>query len=311
MLIITTLYLALVWLLFFKFKWLPWNKFTQWICLLVGTVILSAFLVGLQSLTPSSSQAVVTARIVDVAPAVSGRISGVSVEAMKPIQRGEVLFEIDPTDYQSRLADLEAQLALARIREDQAATMYERQAGALADLQSAQAQVQGLLAKIDGARFDLDNTTVRAPINGRAPTVFLREGVQVSPSRAVLAFMDDDEMIIAARFAQKSLLNIKIGDTAKINFPALPGQVFNSEVIGVPDAVKEGQYLASGTLPSLYENRMSRQWPVLVRLPEEFPPELRKAGMAAEVFIHTEGAGVVGIVAVILQWISTSLDAVI
>lgn len=310
MLIITAIYLSLVWLLFFKFKWLPWNRLTQWLCLLIGTVILSAFLVGLQSLTPSSSQAIITARIVEIAPAVSGRVSAVSVEAMKPIEQGEVLFEIDPTEYQSRLADLEAQLVLARIREDQASTLYERQAGALANLQSAQAQVQTLTAKIDGAEFDLNNTTVRSPINGRAPVVFLKNGLQVSPSKSVLALMDNDEMIIAARFAQKSLQNIVVGDVAKVNFPALPGQVFESEVIGIPDAVKEGQFLSSGTLPSLYEDRMSRQWPVLIHVPEDFPAELRKAGISAEVYIHTEGAGVVGIVAVILQWVSTSLDAV-
>jgi len=43
MVIILTLYIALVWLLFFKFKWLPWNKLTQWLCLIVGVVILSGF----------------------------------------------------------------------------------------------------------------------------------------------------------------------------------------------------------------------------------------------------------------------------
>ena len=59
MVIITTLYLVLVWLLFFKFKWLPWNKLTQALCLIVGVVILSGFLVGLQGLTPASTHAVI------------------------------------------------------------------------------------------------------------------------------------------------------------------------------------------------------------------------------------------------------------
>ena len=310
MLIITTLYLALIWLLFFKLKWLPWNRATQWLCLLLGAIILSAFLVGLQSLTPSSKHAVISARMVDIAPAVSGRISSVTVEAMKSVSLGDVLFEIDPTEFESRLSDLEAQLELALIREEQAASLYERQAGALADLQSAQAQVRQLNAKIDGAKFDLENTTVRSPINGRVPALFLKQGVQVSPARSVLAMMDDDEMIITARIAQKALQNIRVGDLAKINFPALPGQVFESEVVAVPEAIREGQFLSGGTLPSISENRMSREWPVMVRLPDDFPPDLRRAGISAEVYIHTEGAGVVGIVAVILQWVSTSLDAI-
>ena len=55
MVIITTLYLALVWLLFFKLKWLPWNKLSQALSLVIGVVIITGFLVGLQGLTPASS----------------------------------------------------------------------------------------------------------------------------------------------------------------------------------------------------------------------------------------------------------------
>ena len=76
---ITLIYCGLIWLLFFKFKWLPWNKLTQWLCLIVGVVILSGFLVGLQALTPSSSEAVITGRIVEIAPQVSGRITRINI----------------------------------------------------------------------------------------------------------------------------------------------------------------------------------------------------------------------------------------
>ncbi len=44
MVIITCLYLALVYLLFFKFRILLWNKISQAICLIVGVVILAGFL---------------------------------------------------------------------------------------------------------------------------------------------------------------------------------------------------------------------------------------------------------------------------
>jgi multidrug resistance efflux pump len=74
MLIITALYLALVYLLFFKFKVLPWNKISQGLSVLIGIIILVAFLVGLQGLTPASVQGGITGRIVEIAPQVSGRV---------------------------------------------------------------------------------------------------------------------------------------------------------------------------------------------------------------------------------------------
>jgi hypothetical protein len=68
MLIITALYLALVFLLFFKFKVLPWNKLSQGLVVLIGVIILTGFLVGLQGLTPASVQAAITGRVVEIAP---------------------------------------------------------------------------------------------------------------------------------------------------------------------------------------------------------------------------------------------------
>jgi multidrug resistance efflux pump len=89
---------------------------TQWVCIIVGTVILSGFLVGLQALTPSSSQAYITGQIVEIAPQVSGRITPVNIEPMQTLNEGDVLFEIDPTAYQARVDDLEARLNLAGLR---------------------------------------------------------------------------------------------------------------------------------------------------------------------------------------------------
>ena len=107
------------------------------------------------------------------------------------------------------------------------------------------------------------------------------------------------------------MINVKPGDKAMVNFPALPGQVFEAEVILVPGAIGNAQSLASGQLPSVEQLQTTRLYPVYISFPEDFPEELRKVGLAASVTIHTEGAGVVGIVAVVLQWVSTSLDAII
>ena len=310
MVIILTLYIALVWLLFFKFKWLPWNKLTQWLCLIVGVVILSGFLVGLQALTPSSSEAVITGRIVEIAPQVSGRITRINIEPMQDLNEGDILFEIDPTAYQARFEDLQARLKLAVLRLEQYQELAAEGAGSGFQLEQSTAEVVQLEAQLASARFDLDNTKVRAPGPGMVPVLLLRDGMQVSPSRSVLVFMDKQGMWIGARFQQKALQTVKIGDTAKVNFPALPGQVFDTEVLGIPSAIREGQLDTSSVLPSVQEQRMTRSWPIIIKLPEGLPESVLRAGVSGEVYIHTEGAGVVGIVAVILQWISTSLDAI-
>ena len=311
MLIVTSLYLALVWLLFFKFKVLPWNKVSQGIVVLVGTIILTGFLVGLQGLTPSSAQATITGRIVEIAPQVSGRVVDVPVEPNVPLEMGDVLFTIDPVIYEARVQELEAGLALAELRLQQYTELAEASAGSEFQLQQTEAEVKQLAARLAMAEDDLQNTVVRAPAQGLVPRLFLQPGMQVGPTRSVITFVDTGQLVIVAQIQQKSLGNVRTGDKALINFPALPGNVFEAKVIAVPNAIGEAQVLASGQLPVLDQARMTRLYPVYVSLPEDFPEELRKVGLAASVTVHTEGAGVVGMVAVVLQWVNTSLDAII
>lgn len=369
MVIITTLYLLFVYLIFHKFKLLPWNKASKLICLVIGVIILSAFLVGLQGLTPSSTQAMITGPVTEIAPAVSGKVIEVPAEPNVELDPGTILYRLDPVPYQYRVDQLEAQLAdtesgvaqlketydaarsqtaatlaqleLTQLRLGQAETLAATGAGSQFEVEQYQSQEEQLtsqleanraneqaaylnltssvgdtqsrvaqvLAQLESAQFDLANTVIRTPGPGIVTQLVLRPGMQASPSRAIATFVYTDQMIVTGLFQQKALQAVQVGDKAKMNFPALPGQVFEGEVMSIPAAVGEGQFIA-GQLGRTSEQRMTRLYPVLMSIPEEFPLELRKVGIAASVTIHTENAGVVGIVANILQWVGTSLDAV-
>ena len=311
MLVITALYLALVYLLFFRLRVIPWNKVSQGLVVLVGVVILSGFLIGLQGLTPASVQGVITGRIIEIAPDVTGRVASVSSEPNVIVDEGAELFSIEPVLYEARVKELEARLKLGRLRLGQYQELAASSAGTEFQVQQTEAEVKQLEASLTGARFDLDNTIVRAPTRGVMPRMLLRPGMHVSPSRSVLTFLDTSELAIAAQFQQKALINMKPGDKAMVNFPALPGQVFEAEVIEVPGAIGDAQMLASGQLPTVQQFTTTRLYPVFISIPEGFPDELQKVGLAASVTIHTEGAGVVGIVAVVLQWVGTSVDAIL
>ena len=80
MLIVSTLYGLFVYLVFFKLKLLPWNGLTKPITVTVGVVILTGFLVGLQGLTPASTQTFITGPVTEIAPQVSGRVVNVVPE---------------------------------------------------------------------------------------------------------------------------------------------------------------------------------------------------------------------------------------
>ncbi len=62
----------------------------------------------------SSDDAFIDARIVHLAPQISGRVLAVHAEDNAPVHPGEVLVELDPADYQARLLQAQAQQAQAQ-----------------------------------------------------------------------------------------------------------------------------------------------------------------------------------------------------
>jgi multidrug resistance efflux pump len=146
MLIIAILYVFVAWLVFFRFKILPWNWHWRIITLLLGCVILAIFVALLNTLTPSGRIAVV-GRVIEVTPNVAGTVTLLPVETNTFIKAGTVLFQIDPTPYESKVKQLKASVVEAR----QKAKQLEAQV----DL--AVADVKGLTSQLEYAEKRRDD----------------------------------------------------------------------------------------------------------------------------------------------------------
>ena len=109
-------------------------------------VLLFGLSIVMERLTPSSSQAVVQAYVVRMAPEVAGRVVDVGIADNARVEAGQVLFRIDPRPYE--LAVSEAQAQVERIGQTIGAStaMVEsaqsRVVRATADLENIEAQAQ-------------------------------------------------------------------------------------------------------------------------------------------------------------------------
>ena len=109
--LLLAIYAFFVWLIFIKFKWLPWNTTSQVTVVIIPIVALTALVLTLNVVAPSSSDVRVIKYVVQVIPQVRGRVIEVPVEPNRLVKKGELLFRIDPTQYQNDLNVAKAKLA--------------------------------------------------------------------------------------------------------------------------------------------------------------------------------------------------------
>lgn len=134
MLIILLTYLALIWLLFFRFRLMRLTWLTGSLATLAGIFILAVFAALLNSLTPTGP-IVVGSRVVEVTPNVSGEIIAIPVKPNVPVKAGTVLFQIDPTPFQYKVRRLEAALVGAQQQAEVLRANYEQATANVAGLQ--------------------------------------------------------------------------------------------------------------------------------------------------------------------------------
>jgi multidrug resistance efflux pump len=114
--ILLGIYVFFVWLVFFKFKWLPWNIVSQVITITLPIVGLTVLILLLNIVAPSSHDIRVVNYVVPINPPVRGLVTEVPIEPNRPIKKGEVLFKVDPTPYEITVKNYEAQIAQLKVQ---------------------------------------------------------------------------------------------------------------------------------------------------------------------------------------------------
>jgi multidrug resistance efflux pump len=151
------IYSFFVWLIFIKFRWLPWNTTSQVIVVIIPVVAMAAMILALNVVAPSSSDVRVFKYVVQVVPQVRGRVLEVPVEPNRLVRKGALLFRLDPTPYQNDLNVAKARLAADQAKMAQAvANLADASAGARQlgeQLKSASGQVRALQPRLDLARL--------------------------------------------------------------------------------------------------------------------------------------------------------------
>src|ERR1700752_2670437 len=237
---------------------------------------------------PWTRDSQVRANIVGIAPRVSGPIVQVAVHDNQEVKKGDLLFEIDPTDFQAQLdlATGQVQNAEANFKQqqqnlDRQTDLYRTRVNALMDFQNAQdsfaaAQAQLVAAKANRklAALNLSYTKVCSSVEGYVTNMNTSPGTYVTAGNQLMALVDTSSFWIAGYFKETQLPHIQGGQKARITLMGQGGQPFQAVVRSVGWGIFVADGAGSTSTALLPAVDQTIDW---VRLPQGFPLLLQVA----------------------------------
>ena len=248
----------------------------------------------------------VRAQVIQVSPRVSGAVIDISVIDNQEVKKGDLLFTIDPSQYQIKIdqakADLKREQANARgtkIEYDRVKKIAAKNKGAISqkdlnrnrvNYEKALAKIASYREKLNTAKLNLTFTKVHASVDGFVSNINFQIGSQAVANRAILALVDKNSFWVFGFFRENMLKDIKIGNTAKVTLMAYPERPLSGKVESIGWGIAHsdgnpGNNLLPKIKPVFQWIRLAQRIPVRIKL-DTLPKgvELR-FGLTASVMI--------------------------
>lgn len=249
----------------------------------------------------------------NVSTQVLGQLIELKVNEGDWVQASDVIAVLDGSVQKAQLQVAEAELAearaavqLARIEVEKRQVELERTASGGDKEKSQEAQqayeeaiVSHRVAMLDIAsreaslrlaRAQLDQTVIKAAINGQVAMRWLYQGDIVSPGQPIVAVYDMSQLWVTAYIEETKIAYLRIGDGATITVDAYPGVEFSGSVLDIGAAT--GQLFSVIPPQNASGNFTKVTQRIPVNLSVTAPPDVNdrqvvlRPGMSAEVKIR-------------------------
>jgi multidrug resistance efflux pump len=254
--------------------------------------------------TPWTRDGRVRVHTVQLAPEVSGTVISLPIKDTQFVHKGDVLFQIDPRDYQNKLKQATGRVAQTQAQADylgaeatrrsqlsDLAVSAEQRQNAIGIAQAANAAMQEANGALDQARLDLERTTIRSPVNGWISDLILQQGGFATAGQPAVTLVNADSFWVVGYFEETQLRRIRVGDSAQMVLMGYPDRPAWGHVAGfghgisIADAAPGVQGLPSVN-PVFTWVRLAQRIPIRVELDDVPCPIVLSAGMTATVSIQ-------------------------
>ncbi|MDP4022228.1 HlyD family secretion protein [Methylobacterium sp. NEAU 140] len=270
--------------------------------ILAAACVAAAFMWEFYVAAPWTRDGRVRVQVANIAPQVAGQIVEVRVVDNQAVRKGDVLYVIDPVDFEvsvttadaevkNREADLSVKSAQSARREalTTVSTSVEEKQIYAGNAKIAAAAVEGAQARLRQAQVNLARTRVTSTVNGRVTNLLMRVGDYARTGTSNISVIDTDSFWIDGYFEETKMAAIHVGDPADIALmgyaPHLKGTV-ESITLGISTANAAPSTQGLPDVNPVYTwVRLAQRVPVRVRI-DHVPPDVPLvAGMTATVVV--------------------------
>jgi multidrug resistance efflux pump len=284
----------------------------------IGVVMIGAIVFAWWTFAPTTVDGRVFQYVIPIVPNVSGQVVEVPIEGSAEVDKGDVLFKIDPTPYQFTVDQLKAsidqakaQKNLAEIEVQRATGLVKAAAGAQSQLDQFNAQLAGtnasiasLVAQLGKAQWQLDETVVRAPYDGFVFNLQVRPGnfVTTMPLASSMSFVSTEIRPVLASFSQSAIRYISVGDEVEMVFRSKPGKVYPGKVARIARGSGSAQLSASSQMIVMTGQPENSRWAVLVEFDDpNAADELPQSAGATIIAVYTQKGAPVHIISKVVM----------
>jgi RND family efflux transporter MFP subunit len=203
----------------------PWGRRLATLTILLIAVAMALVTWDYYVTAPWTRDGRVRVQVARVAPEVSGKIIELSVTDNQFVHRGDVLYVIDPFDFEvavrSNKAQLQQKAADRQVKEVQsdrrqhlsaiASSPEEQQVFAGTAVQ-ARAAFEAAQQQLAEAELNLRRTKVRSPVTGYVTNLLMRVGDYAHQGTTNVSVIDTDSYWIDGYFEETKMARICVGD---------------------------------------------------------------------------------------------------
>jgi len=171
----------------------------------VKTIVIGGQATGDTRTFPAEVDAIQKA---DISFRVSGKIQKILVKEGDRVKKGQILAELDPTDFQITLKDRQANYTTAKANFDRAKELVAKGAISKVDHDNLRAQFHTAKASLESAEQDLIYTKLKANFDGHIAKRYVENFEEVILSKKIFALQDISSLKIIVDVPENLMIAI-------------------------------------------------------------------------------------------------------